>query len=252
MNQATIPTLRGAQTLLLATGLLLGSCRSRSDETQDSHIAQVPVTMMATLHTMAEHSGDLMPGDNLDLYFALLMRENHQAAVSMSALELQQGKDPVLRTIARNIYQAHRQLIPGLDSAIARIQALPPTYPEHTPKTHQFAQLLEAATKGLHPAAHRIIAGGDSTQAPPVQGRKVLKQTPARVTSTATMPLCSCPTTRIPSPWPGPNWNWGGTKTSKSRFSDSYRPTAGNRPGASLAAPAPAEIARLGAATRLW
>ncbi|GAB3323191.1 hypothetical protein GCM10027511_31890 [Hymenobacter humi] len=175
MNQATIPTLRGAQTLLLATGLLLGSCRSRSDETQDSHIAQVPVTMMATLHTMAEHSGDLMPGDNLDLYFALLMRENHQAAVSMSALELQQGKDPVLRTIARNIYQAHRQLIPGLDSAIARIQALPPTYPEHTPKTHQFAQLLEAATKGLHPAAHRIIAGGDSTQAPPVQGEESAK-----------------------------------------------------------------------------
>lgn len=153
--------------LLLGSGLLLGSCRRGTDDGQDAHTAQVPSSMMAALHTMAQHSKALPPGDNLDLYFALLMRENHQAAVSMSALELRQGRDPVLQSIAKDIYQTHRRLVLGLDSAIARIRALPPSYPEHTSQSHQLVNLLDAATKGLHPAAHRMVAGADSGQVLP-------------------------------------------------------------------------------------
>ncbi|MBO0360426.1 DUF305 domain-containing protein [Hymenobacter sp. BT186] len=117
-----------------------------------------PATMMAALHTMAEHSKALPPGTNLDLYFAQLMRENHRAAVSMSALELQQGHDPELLRIAQDIYHAHQQLVWGLDSAIERIQAQPPTYHDHTTQSERLSRLLEAATAGLHPAAHRNIA----------------------------------------------------------------------------------------------
>ncbi|MBO2033867.1 DUF305 domain-containing protein [Siccationidurans ginsengisoli] len=147
-----------AQALLLAGVLLLGSCRSGSDDTADVHEPGAPATMMAALHTMAEHSKALPPGTNLDLYFAQLMRENHRAAVSMSALELQQGQDPELRRVAQDIHQAHQQLILGLDSAIARIRALPPAFPDRTFQAEQLSRLLEAATNGLHPAAHRNIA----------------------------------------------------------------------------------------------
>ena len=123
-------------------------------------------SMMAALHTMAEHSQTLQPNGNLDLYFAQLMRENHRAAVSMSALELKQGQDPELRRIAQDIHHAHQQLILGLDSAIQRIEAQPPTFPDRTYQAEQLSRLLEAATAGLHPAAHRIIAkveaGNDS------------------------------------------------------------------------------------------
>lgn len=112
-----------AQALLLASGLLLGSCRSGTDEPADVHEPGAPATMMAALHTMAEHSKALSPGTNLDLYFAQLVRENHRAAVSMSALELKQGHDPELRRIAQDIHHAHQQLILGLHSAIQRIEA---------------------------------------------------------------------------------------------------------------------------------
>ncbi|MBO3272137.1 DUF305 domain-containing protein [Hymenobacter defluvii] len=152
--------------LLLALGLLLAACRGKSAETADVHAPGAPATMMAALHTMAEHSQALPLGTNLDLYFARLMRENHRAAVSMSALELKQGHDPELRSIAQDIHRAHQQLILGLDSAIQRIQAQPPAYPDHTTQSHELEKLLAAATDGLHPAAHRIIAkveaGSDS------------------------------------------------------------------------------------------
>ncbi|WP_324679673.1 DUF305 domain-containing protein [Hymenobacter sp. GOD-10R] len=149
---------KAAYPVLLAGGLLLGSCRSGPEEPADIHAAGPPATMMAALHTMAAHSKALPPGTDLDLYFARLMRENHRAAVAMSALELQQGHDPELRRIAQDIHQAHQQLIFGLDSAIRRIRAQPPAFPTHTMQSDELAKLLEAATNGLHPAAHRSIA----------------------------------------------------------------------------------------------
>ncbi|GAB3308924.1 DUF305 domain-containing protein [Hymenobacter tenuis] len=155
--------------VLSLLGLLLSGCGRKTDETQDAHMAQVPSTMMQALHTMDEHSQALPRTDNLDVYFARLMRENHQAAVSMSALELQHGRDATLRALARDIHQAHQRLIPGLDSAIERILSQPPTYPEHTSQSHQLAELLEAATKGLHPAAHRSLADDTSRPGLPVK-----------------------------------------------------------------------------------
>lgn len=151
---------------LLAGGLLLASCRSGPEEQADVHEAGPPATMMAALHTMADHSQALQPNGNLDLYFAQLMRENHRAAVSMSALELQQGQDPELRRVAQDIHQAHQQLVLGLDSAIQRIEAQPPTFPEHTIQSHELEKLLDTATTGLHPAAHRMMAQAEGDKTP--------------------------------------------------------------------------------------
>ena len=166
MRSVTSSICRFAHPLLLAGGMLLGGCQSGSNESADIHEAGAPATMMAALHTMAEHSQALPLNDNLDLYFAQLMRENHRAAVAMSALELKQGQDPELRRVAQDIHRAHRQLILGLDSAIQRLQALPPSFPDRTTQSERLSRLLEVATNGLHPAAHRTIVqaeGGDGS-----------------------------------------------------------------------------------------
>jgi uncharacterized protein (DUF305 family) len=166
MAKRVLLILRVSRPLLAAGLLLLSNCRSKTNEEADVHQPGAPATMMAALHTMAEHSQALLPGTDLDLYFARLMRENHRAAVSMSALELQQGHDPELRRIAQDIHRVHQLLVLGLDSAISRIDAQPAAYHDHTPRGEQLSQLLEAATAGLHPAAHRSIsqveAGTDS------------------------------------------------------------------------------------------
>jgi uncharacterized protein (DUF305 family) len=163
---------RPAKALLWAGTLLLSSCQSGPDKTPDAHVSAVPSTMMGPLHVMAEHSQALPSTPNLDLYFALLMRENHQAAVAMSALELKEGQDLTLRRVAQDIHHAHQQLIPGLDSAIERLRALPPSFPEHTTQSEQLARLLEAATSGLHPAAHRTIVQAEGGDGSPNLGMK--------------------------------------------------------------------------------
>lgn len=165
VHHSSIGFPKSAKTLFLAGLALLSNCRSGPDETLDAHAPQAPATMMAPLHTMAQHAQALPLTSNLDLYFARLMRENHRAAVAMSALELQRGSDPALRPIAQDIHRAHQRLVVGLDSIITRIQAQPPAFPEHTTKSHELAKLLEAAIQGLPPAAHRVIGGaeGDAT-----------------------------------------------------------------------------------------
>jgi len=158
MAKRVLLILRVSRPLLAAGLLLLSNCRSKTNEEADVHQPGAPASMMAALHTMAEHSQALLPGTDLDLYFARLMCENHRAAVSMSALELQQGHDPELRRIAQDIHRAHQRLVLGLDSAIARIKAQPAAFHDHTTQAERLSRLLEAATAGLHPAAHRSIA----------------------------------------------------------------------------------------------
>lgn len=166
MQRVATSFCRTAHALVLASGLLLVGCRSGSEEQADVHEVGPPATMMAALHTMTDHSQALQPNGNLDLCFALLMRENHRAAVSMSALELKQGQDPELRRIAQNIHRAHQQLILGLDSAIQRIQAQPPAFPDRTTQSERLTRLLEAATNGLHDAAHQNMAQAAGDQTP--------------------------------------------------------------------------------------
>lgn len=142
--------------------LLAGGCHGSTDETNGTGVSELPPTMMTALHAMAQRSQVLPPTGNLDLYFALLLRENHRAAVAMSALELNRGQDPALRAAAEHINHDHQQLILSLESAIRRLRALPPAFPERTMQSERFSRLLDAATRGLHPAAHRTIARLDA------------------------------------------------------------------------------------------
>ena len=156
--------------LLLAGTLLLGGCSGRADQTNGTGVAALPTNMMGALHSMAQTSLALPPTGELDVYFAQLMRENHRAAVAMSALELQQGRDPALRQLAEELNHAHQQLILGLDSAIRRLQARPAGFPEHTVGSEQFAKLLSAATEGLSPAAHQTITQAEGGPGSPNLG----------------------------------------------------------------------------------
>jgi len=161
-----------SRTLLLAGSLLVGSCTTSPDSTNGTGVAALPATMMGALHSMAQNSLALPPMGDLDGYFAQLMRENHRAAVAMSALELKQGQDPTLRAIAEQMNHAHQQLILGLDSALHRLQARPPSFPEHTTSSEQFTKLLNAATEGFSPAAHQTIVQAEGGTGSPNLGLK--------------------------------------------------------------------------------
>lgn len=165
-------SLAPARAALLVAGLLLSNCSGGSDSTNGTGVTALPRTMMGALHTMVQNSQALPPTGNLDVYFALLMRENHRAAVAMSALELNQGQDPALRQLAENINHAHQSLILGLDSALQRLQARPSAFPEHTVCSEQFVRLLSVATNGLSAAAHHSIVQAEGGDGSPNLGMK--------------------------------------------------------------------------------
>ena len=57
---------------------------------------------------------------NVDVDFAAMMRVHHQSAVTMAEAELQNGKDPQMRAMAKDIIRAQKKEIAAFDKFLAR------------------------------------------------------------------------------------------------------------------------------------
>ena len=57
---------------------------------------------------------------NLDTDFAMMMRIHHQSAVVMAEAQLQNGKDPQMRTMAKNIIRDQKKEIAVFDKFLAK------------------------------------------------------------------------------------------------------------------------------------
>ena len=57
---------------------------------------------------------------NVDVDFAMMMRVHHQSAISMAEAELQNGKDPQMRAIAKDIIRAQKKEIAVFDKFLAK------------------------------------------------------------------------------------------------------------------------------------
>ena len=57
---------------------------------------------------------------NADYDFAMMMRMHHQSALDMANVELQQGKDPKLRSMAKGIITSQKKEIKEFDQWLAK------------------------------------------------------------------------------------------------------------------------------------
>ena len=57
---------------------------------------------------------------NTDVDFAMMMRVHHQSAVTMAEAELQNGKDPQMRVMAKDIIRAQKKEIAAFDKFLAK------------------------------------------------------------------------------------------------------------------------------------
>ena len=57
---------------------------------------------------------------NMDVDFAMLMRVHHQSAITMAEAELQNGKDPQMRVMAKDIIYAQKKEIAMFDKFLAK------------------------------------------------------------------------------------------------------------------------------------
>ncbi len=73
--------------------------------------------MMMDMH---DKMSDMKPTGNTDVDFAMMMRVHHQSAITMAEAELQNGKDPQMRAMAKDIIRAQRKEIAAFDKFLAK------------------------------------------------------------------------------------------------------------------------------------
>ena len=62
----------------------------------------------------------MKPSGNIDVDFATMMRMHHQSAITMAEAELQNGKDPQMRVMAKDIIRAQKKEIAVFEKFLAR------------------------------------------------------------------------------------------------------------------------------------
>ena len=70
---------------------------------------------------------------NIDHDFAVMMKMHHQSALDMAEVELQQGKDPKMRSMAKKIIESQKKEIKAFDQWLAK-QKQPMTEPKSRSK----------------------------------------------------------------------------------------------------------------------
>ena len=76
--------------------------------------------MSHTMDSMDEKMKSMPMSGDVDYDFAMMMRIHHQGALDMAKSELDNGKNPEMRTLAKKIIAAHKTEIAQLDKWIAR------------------------------------------------------------------------------------------------------------------------------------
>ncbi|WP_207388376.1 CopM family metallochaperone [Lichenihabitans psoromatis] len=73
----------------------------------------------ASMQTMMKNM-DVKPTGKTDKDFVLMMMPHHQGAIDMAKVELQYGKDPMLRTLATDIVKAQEKEIAEMKAWLAK------------------------------------------------------------------------------------------------------------------------------------
>ncbi|MFN5350525.1 MAG: DUF305 domain-containing protein [Polaromonas sp.] len=73
--------------------------------------------MMMAVH---DKLSAMKPSGDTDVDFAMMMRVHHQAAIMMAEAELQNGKDPQMRVMAKDIIRAQKKEVATFDRFLAK------------------------------------------------------------------------------------------------------------------------------------
>lgn len=88
---------------------------AKSTDSMDMHKA-----MMKGMKDM----GAMKSSGNVDHDFAMMMKMHHQSALDMAEVELQQGKDPKMRSMAKKIIESQKKEIKEFDQWLAKQKQL--------------------------------------------------------------------------------------------------------------------------------
>ncbi len=116
-----------AAVITLATGLLVSGVHAQPTTPAAPMPAEIvkpmPKTGMDMKPMMMDMHDKMMAmksSGNTDMDFAMMMRVHHQSAITMAEAELQNGKDPQMRVMAKEIIRAQKKEIAAFDKFLAK------------------------------------------------------------------------------------------------------------------------------------
>ena len=81
---------------------------------------QQGMDMKPTITDMQDKMLGMKSSGNTDVDFAMMMRVHHQSAITMAEAELQNGNDPQMRVMAKDIIRAQKKEIAMFDKFLAK------------------------------------------------------------------------------------------------------------------------------------
>jgi uncharacterized protein (DUF305 family) len=76
--------------------------------------------MQPMMMDMQQKMSAMKSSGNIDIDFAMMMRVHHLSAITMAEAELQNGKDPQMRVMAKDIIRAQKKEIAAFDKFLAK------------------------------------------------------------------------------------------------------------------------------------
>ena len=119
------PTGRGicalAATVLLGVGALAGAQgTAMPDQGKPAMGSSSSMDMSKMMSAMMKNMNNMPMSGDTDRDFAGMMRMHHQAALDMAQAELDSGKDPQLKAMARKIISSQKKEIEEFDRWLAK------------------------------------------------------------------------------------------------------------------------------------
>ena len=123
-RQFTRSTVTAALAAIALGTSVAGYAQSNPMSTMGSNAAPAgersPMDMRKSMDNMHEKAGAMKMTGNSDHDFATMMRVHHQGALEMAQVQLEQGKDPVMRAMAKKIIIAQKKEIAEFDRWLSK------------------------------------------------------------------------------------------------------------------------------------
>jgi hypothetical protein len=109
---------RGIWTALLTLTCALPSFAQSGAGTND-HMKESQAMHQSMMDGMKQMQSMQMTG-NMDQDFAMMMRDHHQQGLKMAQMELEHGKDPKMKAMAKKILETQKKEIEEFDAWLAK------------------------------------------------------------------------------------------------------------------------------------
>lgn len=107
--------------VLLATAVFAGAQGTAMPDTmKPGAMSPSSMDMSKSMAGMMKNMQDMPMSGDTDRDFAAMMKMHHQGAIDMSQMELQSGKDPKMRAMAKGIIEAQKKEIKEFEQWLSK------------------------------------------------------------------------------------------------------------------------------------